>query len=79
MQRGGVILEETVKEGLERTRRLEVVDEEESLYPSLAEVEKRATLRTLKYTRWNISAAAGILKISRPTLREKIRKYQLTH
>ncbi len=78
MQRGGLILEETVKEGLERTRQLEAVDEE-SLYPSLAEVEKRAILRTLKYTRWNISATGGILKISRPTVREKIRKYQLTH
>jgi len=77
MARGELILEETVEKIIERSRKLDPVDEQLSVHPSLAEVEKEAVHKTLKYTRWNISMAARVLKISRPTLREKIKKYQL--
>jgi len=44
---------------------------------SLEEVEKRHILRILQYANWKKIKAAGILKISRPTLDRKIEKYSL--
>lgn len=45
---------------------------------SLAEVERRHILATLKATGWNKSQTAGILGIERSTLDRKIRRYELT-
>ncbi len=44
---------------------------------SLEEIEKRHILSILKHCRWKKSKAAGLLKISRPTLDRKIEKYSL--
>ncbi|MFV2066750.1 MAG: sigma 54-interacting transcriptional regulator [Pirellulales bacterium] len=44
---------------------------------SLAEMEKRHVLATLRSTGWNKSQAAGILGIERSTLDRKIRRYCL--
>ena len=44
---------------------------------SLEEVEKRHILNILRHCRWKKSKAAGVLKISRPTLDRKIEKYSL--
>jgi DNA-binding NtrC family response regulator len=45
--------------------------------PSLAEVEKRAVERALRFTHWNKTKAAEILGIRRPTIYEKIKLYDL--
>ena len=44
---------------------------------SLEDIEKRHILNILRHTSWKKSKAAGILKISRPTLDRKIEKYSL--
>jgi DNA-binding NtrC family response regulator len=44
---------------------------------SMEEIEEEAVRLTLEITRWNKSAAARILGISRPTLARKIDKYDL--
>jgi two-component system, NtrC family, response regulator AtoC len=44
---------------------------------SLAEIERRHILATLKSTLWNKSRAATILGIERSTLDRKIRRYQI--
>lgn len=44
---------------------------------TLASVEAEAVRLTLELTGWNQSAAARILKISRPTLARKIKRYRL--
>ncbi|MFO7906075.1 MAG: sigma 54-interacting transcriptional regulator [Pirellulaceae bacterium] len=44
---------------------------------SLADMEKRHILATLKSTDWNKSRAAGILGIERSTLDRKIRRYKI--
>lgn len=78
MARGELILKETVEEALESSRWGDHGEQQSPVYPSLEEVEKDAIYKTLKYTLWNITSAAKILKISRPTLREKIAKYNLS-
>jgi Nif-specific regulatory protein len=45
---------------------------------SLAEMEHRHILATLKATGWNKSQTASLLGIERSTLDRKIRRYQLT-
>jgi two-component system response regulator HydG len=45
--------------------------------PSLAEVEKKAVERALRYAHWNKTKAAEILGIRRPTIYEKIKLYDL--
>ncbi|MBI5778802.1 MAG: sigma-54-dependent Fis family transcriptional regulator [Planctomycetes bacterium] len=49
---------------------------ESSLLP-LEEVEKRYVLKVLSYTRGNRREAAGLLKISEPTLYRKIKEYNI--
>lgn len=44
---------------------------------SLADIEKRHIIATLKATGWNKSRAAGILGIERSTLDRKIRRYEI--
>ncbi|HZU99836.1 MAG TPA: sigma 54-interacting transcriptional regulator [Planctomycetota bacterium] len=45
--------------------------------PSLAEVERKAVERALRYAHWNKTKAAEILGIRRPTIYEKIKLYGL--
>ena len=74
--RGSVILLETVKGLLSKKnspgRNRPYID------LSLAEVEKAHVARVLSSVDWNRTRAAGILKISLPTLRKKIKKYHLS-
>ena len=44
---------------------------------TLADIEKRHIVSTLKSTQWNKSRAAGILGIERSTLDRKIRRYRI--
>ena len=44
----------------------------------LEEAEKMVILRVLEQTRWNIGKAAQILKLSRPTLWRKMKKYEIS-
>ena len=50
--------------------------EEENL-PPLSDIEKAHIARVLKATGWNKAKSARILGISKPTLYDKIRNYQL--
>ena len=43
----------------------------------LDEVVKEHVLRALEYTKWDMGKTCELLRISRPTLRKKIQKYQL--
>jgi two-component system response regulator AtoC len=70
-----VILEETVKEILNRSQRLPY---DRPNITSLGDAEEEILKRALKTTRGNLTQAAKLLKISRPTLRAKIQKYQLS-
>jgi Nif-specific regulatory protein len=44
---------------------------------NLEEMEKEHIRRTLEYTDWNKSQAAGILQIERSTLDRKIKSYEI--
>lgn len=44
---------------------------------SLNSAEKEHILKALNYTKWNKTRAAGLLKISRPTLDKKVKEYNL--
>jgi len=69
-----VILEETVKEILNRSQRLPY---DRPNVSTLGEAEEEILKRALKTTQGNLTQAAKLLKISRPTLRTKIQKYHL--
>ena len=69
-----VILEETVKEILNRSQRL---PQDRPTVSSLGAAEEEIFKRALKTTQGNLTQAAKLLKISRPTLRTKIQKYRL--
>jgi two-component system, NtrC family, response regulator AtoC len=73
--RGNVILPDTLDAVLSGTT------PRVTHYPasqSLAQVERRHIFAVLESVQWNKTRAAGILKISLPTLRKKIRKYHLS-
>jgi two-component system response regulator AtoC len=70
-----VILEETVKEILNRSQRLPY---DRPKVSSLGEAEEEILKRALETTQGNLTQAAKLLKISRPTLRTKIQKYRLS-
>jgi transcriptional regulator of acetoin/glycerol metabolism len=57
---------------------LDVPGSPENFKPcSLAEMERKHILATLKATNWNKSQASTILGIERSTLDRKIRRYEL--
>jgi two-component system, NtrC family, response regulator AtoC len=70
-----VILEETVKEILNRSQRL---SHDRPPFSSLGEAEEEIINRALKTAQGNLTQAAKSLKISRPTLRAKIQKYKIS-
>jgi DNA-binding NtrC family response regulator len=72
--REDVILKETVSGILNRSQR---AASGKAIIPSLKETEGEAILKAIHYTNWNLSKAAKLLKISRPTLRKKIQTYQV--
>ncbi len=73
--RGSVILLDTI-EDLLRQHPISIQDSSSS--KSLSQVENRHIFNTLESVQWNKTRAAKILEISLPTLRKKIKKYQLT-
>ena len=68
-----VILEETVKEIIVRSKR----HPDSSTVSWLGEAEEEIIRRALNTANGNLTQAAKLLKISRPTLRSKIQKYKL--
>jgi two-component system response regulator AtoC len=68
-----VILEETVREILVRSKRRP----DSSTVSWLGEAEEEIIRRALSTANGNLTQAAKLLKISRPTLRSKIQKYKL--
>ncbi len=46
-------------------------------FPSFSELEMKYLRKVLEFTNWNRGEACKILEISRPTLRKRIRKYNL--
>ncbi len=70
-----VILEETVKEILNRSQRL---PHDRPPVSSLGQAEEEIIKKVLKTAQGNLTQAAKLLKISRPTLRTKIQKYKLS-
>jgi DNA-binding NtrC family response regulator len=48
-------------------------------FHTLEEIERMAILQTLERTQWNKCATANILGLYRPTLYNKLRKYNLLH
>ena len=68
-----VILEETIKEILVRSRR----HPDSSTVSWLGEAEEEIIRKALETAQGNLTQAAKLLKISRPTLRTKIQKYKL--
>jgi two-component system, NtrC family, response regulator AtoC len=73
--RGSVILLDAIEELLAHHPS---VMEERYNPEALSQVEKRHILKTLVSVQWHKTRAAKILEISLPTLRKKIKKYQLT-
>lgn len=73
--RGSVILLDAIEDLLSSHP---VLTEEHSSFQSLSQMESVHIFKTLKSVQWNKTHAAQVLKISLPTLRKKIKKYQLT-
>ncbi len=65
--------------GSERATPLPATNGEDYQPLALDEIEKSHILRTLEFTDWNKSQAAGILNIERSTLDRKIKSYNLKH
>lgn len=72
--RGKVILLEEIEKALNTK---ETGSETDPTPHSLPDIEKEHILNTLEQVDWNRTRAAGILGISLPTLRKKIRKFSL--
>ncbi len=70
-----VITEDQVTEALHKNAR--TTTGQNSNVSTLKEAEKKAILNAIMLTNGNISRAANILEVSRPTLRSKIRKFNI--
>ncbi|MEN6615267.1 MAG: sigma-54 dependent transcriptional regulator [Syntrophorhabdus sp.] len=74
---GEVILADSIKTLLEKTF---PGDKEKKDHPrsmSLHEIEKEHILKVLEHTGWHFGKACDILGITRPTLRQKLREYNI--
>ncbi|MCP3872006.1 MAG: sigma-54-dependent Fis family transcriptional regulator [Desulfobacteraceae bacterium] len=72
--RGSVLLEEDIAKILDTKKTLP----QQGLFSySLANVEKDHIMKTLFHLKWNKTKAAKVLGISLPTLRSKIKKYNI--
>lgn len=76
LAKGEVLLQEYLMDFLKRPTR---ADDGASDGLSLEEVEKKHILQILRLTNWNRGRSCKILKISRPTLRHKMKLYQIRH
>jgi two-component system response regulator AtoC len=76
MARGSVIFKEHIPELQATPAKVTVAGEDMAVRP-LDEVEREAIERVLRFTNWNKSRACELLKIPRPRLDRKIKKYGL--
>lgn len=72
---GEVLLAGAIKAALAHSSDNQVRGES---FPTLAEAERDHIERALAVTGWNVSAAARLLGVSRPTLRGRLAKYALS-
>jgi two-component system response regulator AtoC len=77
MAKGDVLLQEYLENPLKRA--IPPVKEKALRALSLREVEERHILQILSLSNWNKGRACEILGISRPTLRQKMKLYQITN
>lgn len=77
LAKGEVLLQEHITASLKNVT--SSVNEKNSSIFSLQEMEKRHILQILHLSNWNKGKACEILQISRPTLRQKIKLYQIRH
>jgi DNA-binding NtrC family response regulator len=75
LAKGEVLLKEYVEDSLEKPTSTE--DRSFKAF-SLREMESKHILQMLQLTNWDRGKTCGILKISRPTLRHKMKVYQIT-
>lgn len=75
MARRSVILKEHIPDLNQTPAKVKINDDE--LIRPLDDVEREAIERALKFTNWNKSKACEVLKIPRPRLDRKIKKYGL--
>jgi transcriptional regulator with PAS, ATPase and Fis domain len=77
LSKGEVLLEECITGSLKKV--LPLVDEKDPKTLSLQEMEKKHILQILHLANWNKGKACEILRISRPTLRHKMKLYKIKH
>ena len=75
LAKGEVLLEEHITGFLKRV--IPLVDEKDPKTLSLQEMEKKHIRQILHLVNWNKGKACEILQISRPTLRHKMKLYQI--
>ena len=73
--RGEVILDEEIVPFLGKPTACTEVPDDTPL--SLKEVERKHIVKILEHTKWHLAKTAQILGISRPTLRSKIKEYNI--
>ncbi|MGA3173937.1 MAG: sigma-54 dependent transcriptional regulator [Syntrophorhabdales bacterium] len=74
---GDVIFEESLSRLLKGSKKLPGRDSPAGALRSLAIVERDHIAAVLKETGWHLGRACAVLGISRPTLRQKLREYNL--
>ena len=73
LSKGSVLLPDSLPDLFERQSK----HKESAKIKSLAQVEREQVIKALAHTGWNQGQACELLEITRPTLRKKIRKYNL--
>lgn len=74
---GEVILDEFIVTLLEKTAAEEEAKDAPGTMTTLQDVEKVHILKVLQHTGWHFGKTCGILGISRPTLRQKLKEYDI--
>ena len=75
LAKGEVLLQEYINGSFKKA--IPLVDEKDPKALSLQEMEKKHILQILHLANWNKGKACEILRISRPTLRHKMKLYQI--
>jgi DNA-binding NtrC family response regulator len=75
LSKGKVLLEECITGLLKKVPPL--VEEKGPQGLSLQEIEKKHILKVLHFAKWNKGKACEILQITRPTLRRRMKLYQI--
>jgi len=77
--KGEVILDELITSLLEKKEPALVEIPEVHKMLSLQEVEKQHIIKVLNYTQWHFGKTCTLLGISRPTLRQKLKEYNISY